>query len=69
MSSRIILKVRLGPLVSFEISGNNCDELNEALIGYEKLNVTLDDMCGDLADRVYPEGVDTDIAEEEEEKH
>ncbi|MDH3973403.1 MAG: hypothetical protein OEV42_03895 [Deltaproteobacteria bacterium] len=66
MSSRIVLKVRLGPLVSFEVSGDNCNELNEALAGYENLNVTLDDMCGDLADRVYPEGEEGEISDCEE---
>jgi hypothetical protein len=58
MSASITITVRLGPLVSFEIVGESCRELSEALEGYEILNKQLDDLCGDLAERVYPEGMD-----------
>ncbi|MEI6669598.1 MAG: hypothetical protein WCP29_15730 [Acidobacteriota bacterium] len=64
MSASISITIRLGPLVSFEIVGENCRELSAALEGYEILNKQLDALCGDLAERVYPEGMET-----AEEKH
>ena len=48
------LKIRLGPLVSFEVEGENCTEIAEALKGFDDLNQMVDAMCSDLADRVYP---------------
>jgi hypothetical protein len=55
MSSSVTLKIRLGPLVSLSVSGDNCEELHEALLGYQSLNKTVDEMCSDLSTRVYPE--------------
>lgn len=60
MSVHITLKVRFGPLVSFEVTGQNCKEIFEALKGYEELNRQLDSMCSDLAGRIYPEGFDAE---------
>jgi len=60
MAGFITLKIRLGPLVSMEFTGENCDEISEALKGYEKMNKQLDAMCSDLAERVYPEGMESD---------
>ena len=56
MSARMVLKIKLGPLVHFEITGDNCGEISEALKGYQELNEQLDALCSDLAARVYPEG-------------
>lgn len=61
MSSFITLKIRLGPLVSIQLTGENCEEIVDALEGFQKLNHLLEDMCGDLAERAYPQ------ADEEEE--
>ena len=55
MSANMNLKIRLGPLVSLEISGDNCEEIRAALEGFEQLNQQVDAMCGDLAERMYPE--------------
>jgi hypothetical protein len=48
------LRIRLGPLVSFEVEGENCRELADALDDFNRLNRTVDAMCSDLAVRVYP---------------
>jgi hypothetical protein len=53
----MVLRVRLGPLVFFQVEGENCQELIDALEGFEELNRKVDAMCTDLAERVYPEGV------------
>jgi hypothetical protein len=45
-------------MVFFQIEGVDCREVSTALDGYEELNKKLDAMCSDLAERVYPEGVD-----------
>ena len=58
MAANIVLKIRLGPLVSFEIEGQDCEEISNALEGYEKLNDLLDALCSDLAERIYPEGME-----------
>lgn len=58
MSASMTLRVRLGPLVFFEVEGDSCLEIAKALDGYEQLNKTVDEMFSDLAERVYPEGVD-----------
>jgi hypothetical protein len=50
------LRIQLGPLVSFSVEGENCRELAAALEGFDDLNRTVDAMCSDLAERVYPEG-------------
>ena len=69
MSANMSLKIRLGPLVSLEIEGDNCREVNEALEGFETLNKNIDAMCSDLAERIYPDGMDVgDNAEQEAQK-
>lgn len=50
------LRIRLGPLVYFEVDGDSCAELVTALDGFEELNAKVDAMCTDLAGRVYPAG-------------
>ena len=55
--ARMSLRIQLGPLVSFQVEGENCRELAAALEGFDDLNKTVDAMCSDLAERVYPEGV------------
>ena len=55
MSASMNLKIRLGPLVTLEVSGDNCEEIHSALQGFELLNEKIDAMCGDLAERMYPE--------------
>jgi hypothetical protein len=54
------LRIRLGPLVYFEVDGDNCAELANALDGFEELNAKVDAMCSDLAERVYPTAGDGD---------
>lgn len=66
VSALIILKVRLGPLVSLEVTGENCKEICDALKGYEDLNKQIDSMCSDLSERVYPEGVEAASKKDEE---
>jgi hypothetical protein len=58
--ARMSLRIRLGPLVYFQVDGENCDELSTALEGFEELNVKVDAMCSDLAARVYPNGASED---------
>jgi hypothetical protein len=60
MAVSISLSIRLGPMVSVKLSGQSVRELAQALEGFEDLNVRLDAMCGDLAERIYPEGLDLD---------
>jgi hypothetical protein len=60
MAASITLSIRLGPMVSLRISGQSCQELAKALEGYDELNVRIDSMCGNLAERIYPEGLDLD---------
>lgn len=59
--ARINISIRLGPMVHFEVQGENCEEIVKALAGFERLNQTVDAMFSDLGRRVFPEG-----AEEEE---
>lgn len=63
MSASMNLKIRLGPLVTLEVSGNNCDEIHKALEGFDKLNQKIDAMCSDLAERIYPDG-EADMSEQ-----
>lgn len=56
--ANIVLRIRLGPLVSLDIDGSDCAEILKALEGYEELNKLLDELCSDLAERVYPEGIE-----------
>jgi hypothetical protein len=51
----ITLSIRLGPLVSFRIEGDTCEEIRKALTGFEELNKVMESMFSDLADRVYPD--------------
>ena len=53
---RVNLSVRLGPMVHFEVEGENCTELADALQGFQRLNLIVDEMFSDLANRVYPDG-------------
>ncbi len=53
--ARINLSIRLGPMVHFEVQGQNCEEIATALAGFERLNETVDAMFSDLARRVYPD--------------
>jgi hypothetical protein len=55
------------------VNGQSCHELAKALEGYDNLNHHINAMCGDLAERIYPEGFDLDamredIEEDEERK-
>ena len=50
------LRIRLGPLVYFEVDGDTCTELATALEGFEELNEKVDALCSDLASRVYRDG-------------
>ncbi|HTS63220.1 MAG TPA: hypothetical protein VMH28_14430 [Candidatus Acidoferrales bacterium] len=67
MAAQISLSIRLGPMVSLKITGQSCQELAHALEGYDDLNVRVNAMCGDLAERVYPEGLDLESLRDEEE--
>jgi hypothetical protein len=51
---QINLSIRLGPMVHFEIQGENCREIADALEGFERVNQMVDSMFSDLAQRVYP---------------
>jgi hypothetical protein len=53
--ARITMSIRLGPMVRFQVEGQSCGEISDALQGFEKLNVTVDEMFSDLAGRVYPD--------------
>jgi hypothetical protein len=56
--ARITMSIRLGPMVRFQVEGQSCGEISDALQGFEKLNVTVDEMFSDLAGRVYPDADD-----------
>lgn len=64
MPVNITLSIRLGPLVALRITGQNCHELAKALEGYEHLNKHVDALCSDLAERLYPEGMDAEVLQE-----
>jgi hypothetical protein len=53
---RINLSIRLGPMVHFEVQGENCTQVADALTGFERLNQIVETMFSDLAERVYPDG-------------
>jgi len=65
MAANMVLRIKLGPFVSFEIEGANCEEICQSLKGFEKLNERIDAMCSDLAERVYPDGVGASGSEQE----
>ncbi len=54
--ARMTLRIQLGPLVHVQVEGESCADLAKALEGFDRLNKTVDAMCSDLAERVYPEG-------------
>jgi hypothetical protein len=62
---RINLSIRLGPMVHFEVQGENCIQVAEALKGFEQLNVVVEAMFSDLAGRVYPDGEVPPVAPED----
>jgi hypothetical protein len=62
---RINLSIRLGPMVHFEVQGENCTQVAEALKGFEQLNLVVEAMFSDLAGRVYPDGEVPPVASEE----
>jgi hypothetical protein len=66
MAVSITLTIRLGPLVSLKVTGQSCEELAQALEGYDHLNHRVDAMCSDLAERVYPEGVEMQFDQHDE---
>lgn len=68
MAANITLTIRLGPLVSFRIQGDNCREILDALHGFDRLNERIDEMCSDLGERMYPEGMREAEASEEVEE-
>ncbi len=49
------MSIRLGPMVHFRVEGESCTEISQALLGFEELNKTVDEMFSDLAERVYPD--------------
>jgi hypothetical protein len=55
MGSRVTVKIHLGPLVSLEFTGDSCSQIADALEDYKRFNQRIDDLCGELAARVYPE--------------
>lgn len=52
---RINISIRLGPMVHFQVEGESCEEIVKALVGFERLNQTVDAMFSDLGQRVFPE--------------
>ncbi|MGE3152120.1 MAG: hypothetical protein AB7G48_10920 [Nitrospiraceae bacterium] len=68
MPANMILRIKLGPFVSFEIEGANCEEIAQALKGFEKLNQRVDAMCSDLVGRIYPDGIHAAAANQQEEQ-
>ena len=69
MAVSITLSIRLGPLVSLRVTGQSCHELAKALEGYDNLNHHINAMCGDLAERIYPDGIDLDAMRDENEEN
>ena len=65
MNARMTLKIRLGPFVTFEIDGESCTDIADALEGFERLNERVDAMCSDLIERVYPDGVPDGVPNEQ----
>lgn len=66
MSASITLNIRLGPMVTFRIDGANCTEILQALEGFAELNRRIDEMCSDLGERMYPEGMDVETGGDQE---
>ena len=59
MASTINFTIRLGPLVTLELAGDNCNEISEALNGFETLNQQINSMCSELAESIYPQDTDS----------
>ena len=55
MLEQVTIKLQIGPMVVIEAQGKNCEEIADALKGWEKLNPQVEKLCIDLAERVYPE--------------
>ncbi|MBS0172100.1 MAG: hypothetical protein JSR62_17275 [Nitrospira sp.] len=68
MAASMILRIKLGPFVSFEVEGENCEEICESLKGFEQLNERVDGMCSDLVERLYPDGLAVESDSEQEAK-
>jgi hypothetical protein len=51
----VSIRIRLGPMADIEASGKNCVELVDNLKGWQELNGVVETLCGDLAQRMYPE--------------
>lgn len=68
MSASLFLKVNLGPLVTLEVRGDNCQEISDALKGHEELNKLLNNMCSELAENIYQEGLGEETEESEAQK-
>ncbi len=66
MAASIVLSIRLGPMVSYRIQGDNCQEILEALEGFAELNQRIDEMCSDLGDRMYPEAPGPEFEQDQE---
>jgi hypothetical protein len=49
------IRIRLGPLAEIEARGANCSEIAEQFRGWHELNKVVEDLCGDLAERMYPD--------------
>lgn len=68
MAAGIVLNIRLGPLVTFKISGADCNEILEALEGFMELNQRVDEMCSDLGERMYPDLDELGVEQKAEEQ-
>ena len=58
--ARMSLRIRLGPLVYFEVDGDSCAELSGALEGFEELNEQVDAHVQRPRGAVYPVDHDGD---------
>jgi hypothetical protein len=55
MAANITLRMQIGPMVVIQIDGHSCQEISEALEGYERLNHQVEHLCSRLAEAAYPE--------------
>jgi hypothetical protein len=67
MPASVTFRIRVGPWVFFQIDGPNCKEVASAMDGYEDLNKKIDAMFSDLAQKIYPDGLDQVTQEMESE--
>jgi hypothetical protein len=42
-------------MAEITVTGENCREIAEHLSGWQELNREVESLCGDLAERMYPE--------------